>query len=54
VEKLLAQAPADKIVHTQYFQRYAHCDFVWAPNAKVLLYPDVLKVLVKYAATSKK
>jgi hypothetical protein len=54
VEKLLTQAPADKIVHTQYLQRYAHMDFVWAYNAKDLLYPDVVKVLTTYAATAGK
>lgn len=50
VQKILDQAPADKIVHTHYLERYAHLDFTWAENAKDLLYPDVVRVLTKYAA----
>jgi hypothetical protein len=51
VQKILDQAPADKIVFTSYLETYAHLDFTWAYNAKDVLYPDVAKVLTQYAST---
>lgn len=53
VQKILDQAPADKIVFTSYLDNYAHLDYTWAFNAKDYVYPDVVKQLSKYAATGK-
>lgn len=41
VSRLLKELPADKIVYQNNQDDYAHCDFVWAPNASTRIYPKV-------------
>lgn len=50
VQKIIAQAPADKIVFTSYQEHYAHLDYVWAVDANKVIYQDVTRLLKQYAS----
>jgi hypothetical protein len=45
VQRLLAELPADKIVHTKQSSTYAHLDYTWAVNANTEVYSDILALL---------
>jgi len=48
VVKLLDELPADKIVHFDNQDDYAHLDFVWAPGAAERIYGQVIDLLTQY------
>jgi pimeloyl-ACP methyl ester carboxylesterase len=41
VQRMVKELPASKIVFQNNQEDYAHCDFVWAPNAATRIYPQV-------------
>lgn len=48
VQKILDQAPAEKIVLYDFVETYAHLDYTWAFDANVHVYDKVLSVIGKY------
>jgi len=49
VAKLVSVLPAASLVHHEEVHDYAHLDFIWAPDAKTIVYPGVLKLLKQHA-----
>ena len=50
VQQLIEQLPPSKIVYQNRQPDYAHCDFVWAPNAAQRIYPQVVQLLTQHSA----
>jgi len=48
VEKLINSLPAPPVL-VRKIEQYAHLDFVWALDAKVKVYADILNLLKKYS-----
>lgn len=49
VQKILDESPTDKIVYYDNQPDYAHLDFVWATNANVRIYNQVVNLLKEYS-----
>lgn len=45
VQKIINEAPSSMIVHQDVQDDYAHLDFVWAPNANVRIYNQIVSLL---------
>lgn len=50
VQRIADEIPADKLVYWDIQEDYAHLDYVWAYDAKDLIYPKVVELLTQYAA----
>lgn len=48
VQKILNEAPADKIVLFDEVETYAHLDYTWGYDANVNVYAKVLDVIAQY------
>lgn len=52
VAEIAAALPPSSLVHASAIAKFAHLDFVWAPDAASLLYPDVKAVLDAHRSSS--
>ena len=48
VQTLINQLPNSTVIHTDIIQNYAHMDFVWAPDAHIQVYADLIQRIAKH------
>ena len=51
VRWLLGALPRERVLLSRRLDEYSHLDFVWATDAKKLLYPEIVKLLLQRSAS---